>query len=86
MSPTWDAVKAAQAAANEKAGAVREATWRAALVEHAGNVSRAAEALGFWRSYGSKLVKKFGLEEFVRELRRAAGQPIAGRPRSKKLP
>jgi hypothetical protein len=71
---------------------IQFATWRAALVDAGGNVTRAAGIAGVARSHATRLNKKFALGEFAAELRiRCAGAvrvlggerrgSVLGRPR-----
>ncbi len=72
---------------------VQLATWREALTEHDGNISRAATAISISRAHATRLMKKFALVEFAADLRMKAGMlpatsgerkgVVAGRPRSR---
>ncbi|MES2179807.1 MAG: hypothetical protein V4550_18245 [Gemmatimonadota bacterium] len=72
---------------------VRLETWRAALVAAAGNITRAAMAVGIGHAWATKLNTKFELKEFAAKLRLEAGGTrtvagerkgvVAGRPRKK---
>lgn len=66
---------------NIAATEVQLASWREALVEHNGNISHAATAIGISRAHATRLMKKYALMEFAAELRRGAGMAEKGRPR-----
>lgn len=52
---------------------VQLAEWKRALEQNAGNIKRAAKALGIGRATGTRLTSKFELNEFAAKLRIAAG-------------
>jgi hypothetical protein len=72
---------------------IKLGTWRDALTAAAGNITRAARAVGISRGYATVLVKKFDLSEFAAELRAKAGGvrvrggerkgTVTGRPKSR---
>jgi hypothetical protein len=55
--------------------------FRSVLRAERGNITRAAIALGISKTYAMRLVKKFKLREWARELREESGAPAVGRPR-----
>jgi transcriptional regulator of acetoin/glycerol metabolism len=58
---------------------VRVEHLRQALVDHKGNVSRAARALSLSRSHANNLLRLFKLQDFARDLRVKNGGSIRGR-------
>ena len=68
----------------------RREAWREALTEAKGNISHAARAMRWSRSYGMALTCAYDLSEWARRLRLASGAKATGRPptpriRAKKL-
>lgn len=74
IAKAWDSARG-------KARDVRAAIWREALDESDGNITRAGEALGVGKGRAMNLTAEFGLNEYARELRYAAGYTShTGRP------
>jgi hypothetical protein len=51
-----------------------------ALVVTCGNIAHAAVLLDYSKIHVIRLAAKYGLRDYARELRLAAGQPSTGRP------
>jgi hypothetical protein len=62
---------------------VQFAQWREALETAGGNIMRAGRSMGFKKDWAMKLTRRHGLNEYARELRKAAGargEKATGRP------
>lgn len=79
---TWGAVVGEVTA---HAREVRQSTWVQALDQAHGSITRAAKAIGISRVHGARLTKAYGLTDYARELRRASGLPLVGRPRKARV-
>lgn len=69
---------------NDAGAQAQRQQWQRVLEEHQGNITRAAQAMGFTKGNAMRITKKTSLNAYAAELRKKATGRTRGRPWDKR--